>query len=306
MNRGWARTLLLATSLLPLAASAGCDALTVRPFAGTVMQFTFDGINAATIPAGQHLELWARTQYNDIVRVPGYYDLTNGLSAPGITIREAISLKDPCMIDGYYFANEATNPSAGNLLTSAAAFPTTITQGGVTQTPQQQAQQIIDRIHQVTDDPSIQTGSPLLAVLPYTATPVPSIPDSATPADRRATCDAYTADPLAYVPNPFQLTAPLRGTIYGFVKFVSVTPPSNYDGFRIDSPLNLKGVQEIFFTLEGNTVDPNNRGPLFLISQRTQGGLDIVHFDLIHADPMGLATGTAALEVDLDNDPVQF
>jgi hypothetical protein len=56
MNRGWARTLAFA-SLLPLAASVGCDALTVRSFAGTVMQFTFDGITASTIPANQHLEL---------------------------------------------------------------------------------------------------------------------------------------------------------------------------------------------------------------------------------------------------------
>ena len=108
MNRGWARSLLVA-SLLPLCASAGCDALTVRSFAGTVGQFTLEsGITATTIPAGQHLELWARTQYNDLVRVPGYYDLTNGLSSPGIMIRPAISLTDPCMIDGYYDSKKKT------------------------------------------------------------------------------------------------------------------------------------------------------------------------------------------------------
>jgi len=302
MKRGWTRSLLFA-SLLPLAASAGCDALTVRSFAGTVMQLTLEGVTAQTIPAGKHLELWARTQYDDIVRVPGYYDLGKGLSAPGLMIRQAISLKDPCMIDGYYFPD---NPN-GNLLTSAAAYPTTIGSGGVTQTPDEQAQQVVDRINQLTTNPSIASGGPLLAILPYDPNVPPTIPDSASSADRRTACNAYhDAAPNTYIPNPYQITAPLHGFVYGFVKFLSVSPPSDYDGYRIDTPLNLKGVQEIFFTIEGDTVDPMNRGPLFLISKRTQGGLDVVHFDLVHADPNGTASGTAVLEVDLDNDPVQF
>jgi hypothetical protein len=304
MKRGWTRSLLFA-SLLPLAASAGCDALTVRSFAGTVMQLTLEGVTAQTIPAGKHLELWARTQYDDIVRVPGYYDLGKGLSAPGLMIRQAISLKDPCMIDGYYFPN---NPN-GNLLTSAAAYPTTISSGGVTQTPDEQAQQVKDRIDQLTTNKYIATGGPLLAVLPYDPSVPPTLPDSTSSADRRIACDGYTmnrTERLAYVPNPYQITAPLNGVVYGFVKFLSSTPPSDYDGFRIDTPLNLKGVQEIFFTVEGDTVDPMNRGPLFLISKRTQGGVGVVHFDLTHADPNGTASGTAVLEVDLDNDPVQF
>ena len=107
MKRGWARTLALA-SLLPLAASVGCDALTVRSFAGTVMQLTISGVTAQSIPANQHLELWARTQYDDIVRVSGYYDFADGKTTTGLMIRQAISLDDPCMIDGYYFANGAT------------------------------------------------------------------------------------------------------------------------------------------------------------------------------------------------------
>lgn len=302
MNRGWTRSLLFA-SLLPLVASAGCDALTVRSFAGTVMQFTLTGVTAQTIPAGQHLELWARTQYDDIVRVPGYTDLTNGVTANGIMIRQAISLKDPCMIDGYYFPN---NPN-GNLLTSPAAYASAINNGGVTQTPEQQAQQVIDRINQLTTNPTIASGGPLLAVLPYDPNVPPTLPDTATSAERRTACDAYTLnDPLAYVPNPYQLTAPLKGTVYGFPKFLSVTPPSDYDGFRIDTPINLKGVREIFFTVENDNVDPANRGPLFLVSKLSQGGIDIVHFDLVGGSPTVTASGTAALEVDLDNDPVQF
>lgn len=304
MNRGWARTLAFA-SLLPLAASLGCDALTVRSFAGTVMQLTLSGVTEQTIPAGKHLELWARTQYDDIVRVDGYTNLGTGRTAYGLMLRQAISLKDPCMIDGYYFQNEKNDPTKGNLLTSAAAYPSAVTQNGVTQTPEEQAQQVIDRIHQLTDAPG--AIAPLIAVLPYDPNVPPAVPDAATPMDRRAACDAYVAaSDLTYIPNPFQVTAPLHGFVYGFVKYTSLTPPANYDGYRIDSPLNLKGVQEIFFTVEGDTVDPKNRGPLFLTSQRTQGGIDVVHFDLIHADPMGTASGTAALLVDLDQDPVQF
>ena len=172
-------------------------------------------------------------------------------------IRQAISLNDPCMLDGYYFHN-----GNGNLLTSPAAYPPSVTVAGVTQTDAEQAQQVIDRITQLT---TAGTTGPLLAVLPYDPTVPPSIPPSTSPTDRRSICDAYIAgtpsypnsSDLTYIANPYQITAPLHGLgIYGFVSFTSLTPPANYDGFRIDTPLNLKGVQEIFFTVEGDTVDP--------------------------------------------------
>ncbi len=304
MSRAWARVLGV-SAFLPLFASLGCDALTVRSFAGTVMQFTFSSVTAQSIPANQHLELWARTQYDDIVRVDGYTDLANGVTANGLMVRQAISLDDPCMIDGYYLPNAPR--TAGNLLTTPAAFPSSTSAGGVTQTPEQQAQQVIDRINQLAGNPSIQTGGPLLAVMPYDPNQPPAVPATATSEERRTACDAYIDnDPLAYIPNPFQITAPLHGVVYGFVRFISTTPPTNYDGFRIDTPLNLKGVQELFLTAENDTVDPKNRGPLFMTSQLTQGGNDVVHFNLIHADPAGTASGTAALLVDLDQDPVQF
>src|SRR4051812_22209455 len=202
MNRGWARTLAFA-SLLPLAASAGCDALSVKSFAGTVMQFTLEGVTASTIPAGQHLELWARTQYNDIVRVSGYTNLASSATANGIMIRQAISLNDPCMIDGYYFPAEVHDATAGNLLTTAAAYPSSVSEGGVTQTPDQLAQQVVDRINQVTSNTTIATGGPLLAVLPFDPNVPPALPATATAMDRRAACDAYIsqADFTTYVAN---------------------------------------------------------------------------------------------------------
>jgi hypothetical protein len=41
-----------------------------------------------------------------------------------------------------------------------------------------------------------------------------------------------------------------------------------------------------------------------MTSTPTPGGHDVVHFDLVHADPAGTATGTASLYVDLAQDPV--
>jgi hypothetical protein len=306
MKRGWARTL-APLSLLPLVVSLGCDALTVRSFAGTVGQFTLESVTASTIPAGQHLELWARTQYNDIVRVDGFTNINAFTTEYGLMIRQAISLDDPCMIDAY-LPQADEKATAGHLLTSPDAY-TTSHSGGVEQSPEQQAQQVTDRIHQLTDNTTIATGGPLLAIMPWSPVPPPTVPPGATPEERKTICDAYVNDPNnpnPYVPNPYQITSPLRGYVYGFANFLSQTPPSAYNGFRIDTPINLKGVQEIFFTLEGDNVDPKNRGPLFLTSTMTQGGRDVVHFELTHADPKGTATGSASLLVDLDEDPVQF
>src|SRR5258707_11423282 len=85
MRRSWARFCGLAT-LLPLAASLGCDALTVRPYAGTVMEFT--AANIGVTPAGMHLELWVRNQYDDIIRIDPYYDLTAAKTSFRLMVRQ--------------------------------------------------------------------------------------------------------------------------------------------------------------------------------------------------------------------------
>src|SRR3954449_10660595 len=95
--------------LLPLL-GAGCDSLSARSFAGTVIIMSLHG--ASVTPPGQHLELWARNQYNDIIRINPYYDEANGKTHNGLMIRQAISPTDPCIIDDH-----------GNLLTTAAAYP---------------------------------------------------------------------------------------------------------------------------------------------------------------------------------------
>ncbi|MDB4968936.1 MAG: hypothetical protein JWN44_4625 [Myxococcales bacterium] len=289
MNRGWARTLAVA-SLLPLAGSLGCDALTARSFAGTVLTFTASGIGIT--PPGMHLELWARNATDDIIRIDSFYDQTAYKTAYGLMVRQAISLDDPCMID-----------AEGNLLTTKDAYKETVTlPGGVTQTPEEQAKQVRDRINQLAP----AGAAPLLAVLPYDPTPPPVIPAGATAKERLDACQAYEMNDKFYVSNPYQITAPPNGAVYGFVSYTTLSPPANYNGFRLDTPINLRGVQELFFTLEGANVDPLNRGPLFMTSTLDQGGRDVIHFSLLHADPAGTASGGVSLYVNIDEDSVQF
>jgi hypothetical protein len=290
MIRGTTRT--LALSSVVLLTSAGCDALTVHSFAGSVLQMTLEG--AKITPPGTHLEIWARDQYNDIIRLAPFYDESVNATTPGLMIRQAISVNDPCMTD-----------DRGNLLITAAAYPTSISYAGVTQTPEQQAQQRVLRIQQLTP-----AGNPLLAVLPWDEHVEPTVDPNAAAPDRKATCDAYRnppppAPPTTYIPNPDQITAPLHGTVYGFVGFTTVQPPTNYDGIRLDTAVSLKGVQEIFITTEGTTVDPNNRGPLYVTSKLAPGGRDILQFELIAAQPDG-PSGALAVYTNLDEDPVQF
>jgi hypothetical protein len=271
-----------------LLASAGCDALTVRSFSGSVLQMTLEG--APVTPAGTHLEIWARDQYNDILRLKPFFDEANYKTKEGLMIRQAISPDDPCMTD-----------DKGNLLTTAAAYPTSVSFGGVTQTPEQQAQQRVLRIKQLNP----AGMPPLLAVLPWDDTPVPTVAPTATAAERKAACDNYRRSETAYVPNPDQITAPLHGAVYGFVGFTTIVPPTNYDGVRLDTPTGLKGLKEVFLTMEGANVDPNNRGPLYIVSKPVPGGRDVLQFQLVPGQPDG-PSGALAVYTNLDEDPVQF
>lgn len=334
MSRGWARcswVSLLGLSLcLGLGLGllgTGCD-ISAKPFAGTIIQMRIGG--AQPTGPNDHYEIWARDQYNDILRVNGKYDLPiipKGFHNPdctadghctrfGIMFRTAVSMGDPCMIDG-----------DGNLLVTAAAYKQT-TVNNVPQTPEEQAAQIRARIAQLTTKNNCDGATPahcgsaptnLVAVLPYDATPEPTIPWDAPAKMRKDMCQAYwDASPYSYTPNPSQLTFPLHGTVYGALNFTTTPPlpPTNYDGFRIDSPLGLKGIQELFLTHEtvdaadmaaGRTdgVDPENRGPVFLQGTPDVGGIDVVHFDLSPPVPNG-TSGAAALYVDLDESPYPF
>ena len=322
---------ILMSALLP---AAGCD-IAAKPFAGTIIQMTLDG--AAVTPAGQHLELWARDQYDDVLRISGIYDTTAAgravrLFPDGLAVRLAITMDDPCMIDG-----------AGNLLTKAEAYHDA-TIAGVYQTAEEQAQSVRSRIAQVTSTSSCDgsggtpayhcghqnatmTGAIAYELVddsgtvveiapagPRTCETVPPgestsgcISYAAAPADRLAACSAYWENPLAYTPNPLQITAPIHGQLYGELAYVTTTPPSAFNSLRIDSNVNLRGIRELFFTVEPDQVMPLARGPLFLDGTPDAGGRDVVHFDL--APPLGstmAVSGSAALLVELDENPVQF
>jgi hypothetical protein len=193
--------------------------------------------------------------------------------------------------------------SRGNLLTSASAY-TTVTIGGTMQTPDEQAQQIVNRIAQLTS--MAQGGrepSTLYAVVPFDATPPPTQLPLDTPANiRLAACKQYWASPTAYTGNPAQVTAPINGAAYGFVAYNTTSPPAGYDGIRLDSPTNLDTVQELWLTVEGDQVDPLNRGPVFMDSVMTKGGNDVVHFVLTGSS----VSGTAAVEIHFDDNSVLF
>src|SRR5690242_8406340 len=82
--------------------TAGCE-LSVKPFAGTIIEMTLTGVQSN--PRGTHFELWARDQYDSTLRVTGIFDFTDPkgnttrLSPAGFVVRPAITMDDPCMIN---------------------------------------------------------------------------------------------------------------------------------------------------------------------------------------------------------------
>src|SRR5690242_11631781 len=100
---------------------ASCD-ISAQPYAGTIARLSLDG--ATPLPKGQHLELWARNDNDDIVRIRGLWDApdpkdpskTIHLETRGLAIRLAITMDDPCMID-----------KQGHLLVTPDAYPNTVT-----------------------------------------------------------------------------------------------------------------------------------------------------------------------------------
>src|SRR5258706_9903479 len=165
--------------VLGLLTASGCD-ISAKPFAGTIVQLAITGAQA-TAP-GTHLEFWARTQFDDVIRINPINDFNCTLypmacdrafadGRPGLRVVKAITMSDPCMIDAF-----------GNLLTTAAAYPRTITENGVMQDPNQQAAQVRNRIAQLTPTTECDTDTPphcgrqtvqLLGVVPSEETPAP-------------------------------------------------------------------------------------------------------------------------------------
>jgi hypothetical protein len=301
-------------ALLPVLLALGCNGgLTVDSFIGSIAQLTIVG--AAPTAAGSHLELWTRNQNADLIRVDASYTFpdpvdhtqTKTIYTLGLSIRPAVDRNDPCFIDG-----------KGNLLTTPAAYQTTML-AGITETPQEQAQAYVNRIKQITSTTDCDATAPtdcgaqastLLAVVPFDDTPPPQVMATDSASVRLAACQAYWAkSPLAYTGNPAQVTAPIHGTAYGFVYYQTNRPSAAYDGIRIDSPTNLAGAQDLWFSTETAPlamVDGNNQGPIFLEGKADQGGNDVIHFDLTAPSAASTVTGTAALYTNLDNSSVEF
>jgi hypothetical protein len=298
----------------------GCN-LEVKPFAGSVLAMTLAG--ATPSPSGRHLELWVRDGYDDIVRLDalatvegaGASSAAQRLTPFGIVIRPALTMNDPCMID-----------DAGNLLVTAAAYPTSVVVGGVMQSPEEQAQTerwMASALSSTSScdgsglDPRYHCGrqpANLLGIFPYelvdlasgqvlaTAPTPPVMPFDTPPADRLAACRDYWQNPLAYTPNARQLTAPAHGAMFGVVTFTSAAPTVAYDQIRIDSPTHFGEVRELFLTDEGDSVDPHARGPVYLGGRAGAGGRAAYHMDLVAPDGANVA-GSATFFTDFDQAP---
>src|SRR4051794_7618774 len=117
-------------ALVPLLFSTGCD-LEAKSFSGAIINLSLTGVPAST--GTTHLELWARNEFNDVLRINGNYDFTDPktqvrtrITPYGFRVRAAITMNDPCMID-----------AAGNLLVTAAAYKEGDFGGGVHQTAEE-------------------------------------------------------------------------------------------------------------------------------------------------------------------------
>jgi hypothetical protein len=293
----------------------GCDRLTVNNFTGSRVQMTIAGAKAT--PPGSHLELWARDGDEDVVRlVVDPQNMANpsnttpsGIDCPTVngvvicqttaySIVQAVDKNDPCLID-----------SDGHLLTDASAW------GG----DANKALAVSMRIDELT----IQQANPLFAMVGWddnSATP-PVIDPMADATTRKDACNAWWANSpyAAYTGNPIQLTAPIHGQLYGMLDFQSVSPaPSQIlGGIEITSNFSLRDIRELFLTVataKFQDLDPAEtdckanptkcRGSLFL-----QGNTEPPQNGIFHAtltSPTGGASGTAAIETRLDEDPVQF
>jgi len=306
--------------LVAAAGLGGCD-ISARAFSGAILQLTISG--ATTNASTDHIELWARDQYDDIIRINQTYNAPDPANANntiplrpfGFVIRNAISMADPCMID-----------AAGNLVTTAAAYPKTTKIDGVTQSPEEQAAGVRARIAQLTTTSTCDEANHcgvqpanLLATIPFdpaVGTPPLQLTLATSAADRLAACQAYWATSLlAYTPNPSQLVLPTHGTVTGFLEYTTQVPVQGFNSVHIESPTNLKGIRELFMTVETidaddlaatpprpDGVDPLHRGPLFLQGYPTDGGLGVVFFNLRGPN----ASGTAGVEVDLDQSTTGF
>jgi hypothetical protein len=306
---------LLLVALVPL---GGC--ISATPFAGAIIEMTITG--AQPTAADAHIEMWARTKYDDIVRLDTQYDAPNPAnpteSTPlrpfGFIIRDAINMGDPCMID-----------LNGNLITSPDAYPNPVVVAGITESPQDQAEAVIFRIAQVTSSNDCDGAAPpncghqattALAAVPFDANAAqpPVIPFATDPATRLQLCNSYwSTSPLAYTPNPLQLQTPQHGTVDGFLDYTTQSPVSGYNSVKIKTSVNLDGLRELFATVETidaddlannrpDGVDPLNRGPVFFQGYPSQGGRGVVYFNLTGPG----AAGSASVLADLDQDTESF
>lgn len=318
-------TRLLLGIALCVSAASGCDHFRVEPFHGSKILMTLSGL--PTTAPGHHVELWAREspdgslehQYidrllaadgsrrpdghpcgKDETCVPAAYAIAPAVAFSGSG--ESFQLTDGCMID-----------AAGHLLWQPEASP----REGDAPQGELGAKAVLRRIHQLTDG----AASPLLALVSIDdhEGERPAVDESQPPAERLAACQKFWgASPWAYSGNPFQLTAPVHGQMYGPLDFTSVDPPQILGGIAITSDWALHDAVELWLTDSAASIadlDPSEidcatradtcRGRVLLDGAASPGGRNAIHFEL-SSPSSASAGGSATIQVRLDEDAQPF
>jgi len=263
-------------TLAALVAVYGGCSLGVTPFTGTTISLDLSSGTAVTAP-GTHLELWGRNQHNDVFRISYTLDETE---LRGFSIRKGLSLTDPCAIN-----------DTGYLLTDARAYPTSVVWGGVVQTPEEQANQVLTRIKQLTSvaDGGLQPSEPgtLRVMTPWDETPLPVIAADASADERQTACNAYwAASTWSYTSNPLLFGKPIHSSVMGAVDYQTSTPAQSFSDIALTSPFDLSNLEEVWFTLESvppDQVDAQKRGPVYLQGTKvavSEAGRGVLSFDL--------------------------
>ena len=269
MKRGWARTLAL-TSLLPLLGVAR-----LRRAHGALVRRHRHAVHhrrrrrrrrpAAPRAVGAHAVRRHRP------RRPATTDLDRRQDGVRLMIRQAISLNDPCMIDG--------TPSATTRTATCSPRRPPIRRDHRRRRDADRPSSRRSRSSTASTSSRRARAAPLLAVLPYDPTSAAGRPGQR----RRRTSGARvrrllrprsetTAEPLTYVANPLQITAPPHGYVYGFVEVHLADAAGELRRLPHRHADQLEGrAGDLLHHRRRRRSIRCNRGPLFLISPADAG-----------------------------------
>jgi hypothetical protein len=324
-----------------LALVPACDHFRVESFHGAKVLLDVEA--ASPTAAGHHVEIWVRDAADDtaagqnVVRLlASDGDILGPVCDPkqGPCTRVAwafvpvlgpwkvvigddghphAELQDGCMIDengNVVWSPDALDPATGQ---PQSAQPTLTFDDKVKSNWTLQK-----RIDELT----INTA--MVAMVPWddhSGDMRPTLAD--TPDTRKAACHAlWRISPAIYSGNPRQTTAPVHGALAGVSYYLSTGPPQILGGIAFSTAWSLPNPKELWLTDTAATVDmvdpaaydcgvsPTTcRGTVMVDGTATTPGRGAVHFELrapFVPGPFASLSGSATLEIALDETPAQF